>query len=229
MRNCLLLLISVAGLAQAAPPATLEVSYEVSAKGITLADIVEHLVHGNGQYELVESWHGRGIFALRGSARRTSRGDVVDGRLRPVEFTDERTGRDTARARFDWAAKTLTMEYKEGPNTRPIPPNAQDRLSFLLAFAFLPQDGQPVKFSVADGRGVSDYTFDRVGTERVKTPAGEFDAVKIVRRKDGPGDHRSTEIWLAPAQGLIPVRIRVTEKDGTVLDQVAARISVQAK
>ena len=229
MRKWLLLLTSVAGLAQAAPPAKLEVSYEVSAKGITLADIVEHLEHGNGRYELVESWHGRGIFALRGTARRTSRGDVADGRLRPVEFTDERTGRDTARARFDWAAKTLTMEYKEGPNTRPIPPNAQDRLSFLLAFAFLPQDGRPVKFSVADGRGVSDYTFDRVGSERVKTPAGEFDAVKIVRRKDGPDDHRSTEIWLAPAQGLIPVRIRVTEKDGTVLDQVAARISVQAK
>jgi hypothetical protein len=229
MRKWLLLLTSVAGLAQAAPPAKLEVTYEVSAKGVTLADIVEHLEHADGKYELVETWHGRGLFSLRGSARRTSKGDVVAGRLRPVDFTDQRTGRDTARAHFDWAAQTLTMEYREGPNTRPIPPNAQDRLSFLLAFAFLPPDLQPVKLSVADGRGVSDYTFDRVGRERVKTPAGEFDALKIVRRKDGPDDRRSTEIWLAPSEGLIPVRIRVTEKDGTVLDQVASKISVQKK
>jgi hypothetical protein len=227
MRNWLLLLISVTGLAHAAPPAKLEVTYEVSAKGITLADIVERLEHGNGKYELVETWQGRGLFSLRGSARRTSRGNVVAGRLRPVDFVDERTGRETSRAHFDWAANTLTMEFREGPSTRPIPPNAQDRLSFLLAFAFLPPDLQPVKFSVADGRGVSDYTFDRVGSERVTTPAGEFDAVKIVRRKDGPDDRRSTEIWLAPKEGSIPVRIRVTEKDGTVLDQVAARISAR--
>jgi hypothetical protein len=225
MRKWLLLLASVAGLAQAAPPADLEVTYEVSAKGITLADITERLQHANGKYELVETWSGRGLFALRGTAQRTSRGDVVAGQLRPAEYTDERTGRTPARAKFDWASKTLTQEYKDGPQTRPIPANAQDRLSFMLAFAFPPRDTWPVEMSVVDGRGVSAYTFDKVGSERVKTPAGEFDAVKIVRRKDGPDDKRSTEIWLAPGRGWIPVRIRVTEKDGTEIDQVAARIA----
>jgi hypothetical protein len=227
MRKWLLLLGSIAGLAQAAPPVNLEVVYEVSAKGVTLADIAEHLEHGNGKYSMTETWSGRGIFALRGTARRTSHGDVVAGRLRPVEYVDQRTGRNTSRAKFDWSAMTLTMEYKDGPQTRPIPPNAQDRLSFMLAFAFLPRDAWPVELSVVDGRGVSSYTFDKVGQERVKTPAGEFETVKIIRRKDGPEDKRSTEIWLAPDQGLIPVRIRVTEKDGTEIDQVAARISLQ--
>jgi hypothetical protein len=227
MRKWLLLLASFAGLAQAAPPAKLEVAYEVSRNGSTLADVVERLEHGNGKYELTESWQGRGPLALLGTARRSSRGDVVGGRLRPVDYVDERTGRKTSRAHFDWPSMTLTMEYKDGPQTRPIPPNAQDRLSFMLAFAFMPRDMKPVELSVADGGGVSSYTFDKVGTERVKTPAGEFETLKIVRRKDGPNDHRSTEIWLAPEQGLIPVRIRVTEKDGSVLDQLAARISLQ--
>lgn len=225
MRKWLLLLASCAGLAQAAPPARLEVTYEVTAKGITLADITEQLEHGGGSYELVETWSGRGIFALRGSARRTSRGDVVAGRLRPVDFSDQRTGRSTSRAHFDWTAGTVTMEYKDGPQTRPIPPNTQDRLSFLLAFAFMPRDVWPVAMSVVDGRGISSYIFDKVGSERVKTPAGEFEAIKVVRRKDGPDDKRSTEIWLASDRQLIPVRIRVTEKDGTEIDQVAARIS----
>lgn len=227
MRKWLLLLASAAGLAQAAPPPNLEVTYEVSAKGFTLADITEHLEYGNGKYALLETWSGRGVFALRGSAQRTSRGDMVAGQLRPSEYTDERTGRTTSRARFDWPSNTLTMEYKDGPQTRPIPPNAQDRLSFMLAFAFVPSDAWPIQMSVVDGRGVSSYVFDKVGQERVKTPAGEFEAIKVVRRKDGPEDKRSTEIWLASERGLIPVRIRVTEKDGTEIDQVAARISIR--
>jgi Protein of unknown function (DUF3108) len=230
MRNFSAALISIALAAmalaaRAAPPGHVEVAYEVSKDGTALADIVERLEHGAGRYELVETWKGRGVFALRGAIRRLSRGTVGDEGLRPVEFADERTGRETARAKFDWSAKTLTMQYKGDPQTVPLPPNAQDRLSFLIAFAFLPLGPQPISFSVADGGGVSRYVFDVVGRERVKTPAGEFDAVKLARRKDGPEDRRSTEIWLATARGQLPVRVLITEKDGSRLDQLATRIS----
>jgi hypothetical protein len=145
--------------------------------------------------------------------------------LRPLEFSDERTGRATSRAKFDWDANTLTMQYKGDPRTIPMPPNAQDRLSFLLAFAFTLETAYPLSVSVADGGSVSSYVFEVVGQERVKTPAGEFEATKLARRKDGPEDRRSTEIWLAHSRGNIPVRMLVTEKDGTRIDQVAVRIS----
>ena len=224
MRRFLLLLISIAGAAQAAPPAKVEITYELSRNGSALATIVENLRHDNGGYELTETWEGRGLFALRGQIRRTSRGNIAADGLRPVEFIDERTGRSTARAHFDWSAMTLTMQFREGPETRPMPPNAQDRLSFMLAFAFLPPGTQPVRFSVADGGSVSTYVFDIVGRERLKTPAGEFDTLRIARRKDGPDDRRSTEIWLASDRGLVPVRVLVTEKDGSQIDQQATRI-----
>jgi len=73
---------------------------------------------------------------------------------------------------------------------------------------------------LADGHAV-------VGRERLKIPAGEFDTVKVERIKDGPEDRRSTEIWLAPAHGYIPIRMLATDKDGTQLDQVATKISGQ--
>lgn len=212
--------------AGAAPPADVHITYELSRNGLTLATIEERLHHGAGKYELVETWRGRGLFALRGNIQRSSRGRVTPAGLQPVEFTDERTGRETARAHFDWAAMTLTMQFREGPETRPLPPDAQDRLSFMLAFAFLPENGRCTRFSVADGGGVSNYVFDWVGRERIKTPAGEFDAWKIVRRRDGPEDRRSTEIWLAADEGLLPVRVLVTEKDGSSIDQQATRIGV---
>jgi hypothetical protein len=231
MRKFCVLLIS-AGLLQgaasshAAPPAQLEIAYELSREGSTLADIVERLEHGDGRYQLLESWKGRGFYAMLGTAKRSSRGTISAGVLRPIEFSDERTGRATSHAKFDWDANTLTMQYKGDPHTVPMPPNAQDRLSFLLAFAFTPNSAYPVSISVADGGGISSYVFEVVGQERVKTPAGEFETTKVARRKDGPEDRRSTEIWLAPSRGNIPVRILVTEKDGTRIDQVVVRISV---
>jgi hypothetical protein len=231
MRKFCILLVSAALLQgaaspRAAPPARLEIAYELSREGSTLADIVERLEHGDGKYQLLESWKGRGFYAVLGTAKRSSRGTISAGVLRPIEFLDERTGRATSRAKFDWDANTLTMQYKGDPHTVPMPPNAQDRLSFLLAFAFTPNSAYPVSISVADGGSISSYVFEVVGQERVKTPAGEFETTKVARRKDGPEDRRSTEIWLAPSRGNIPVRILVTEKDGTRIDQVVVRISV---
>jgi Protein of unknown function (DUF3108) len=230
MRRLCILLISAAllqgaALSHAAPPARLEIAYELSREGSTLADIVEKLEHGDGKYQLVETWKGRGFYGMLGTAKRSSRGAVDAGGLRPIEFADERTGRATSRAKFDWDANTLTMQYKGDPHTVPMPPNAQDRLSFLLAFAFTARSAYPVSISVADGGSISTYVFEVVGQERLRTPAGEFETTKLARRKDGPEDRRSTEIWLAPSRGNIPVRVLVTEKDGTRIDQVAVRIS----
>jgi len=238
MRN-FLLLTSRAGLALlapfatmaatlAAPPQKVEVVYDVSRNGMVLGEVTERLEHGDGKYELFETTRGRGFLAALGTIRRSSRGTVVAAGLRPVEFLDERTGRQTARATFDWDAKTLTMQFRGGPEVQPLPPNSQDRLSFLLTLAFAPPGTQPVNMSVADGGSVSQYVFAVVGRERLKIPAGEFDTLKIARVKDSPEDRRSTEIWLAPEQGHVLVRMLITDtKDGTQIDQVATKISGQ--
>ena len=108
MRNWSFLLLSVAMAAARAeppPPAPraglpprLEVAYELQRNGSAIADVVERLEYANGSYQLTETWKGRGLYALLGSARRVSQGAIIDGVLRPREFFDERSGRDTARA-----------------------------------------------------------------------------------------------------------------------------------
>jgi hypothetical protein len=224
------LLAALSGAVAATPPKNLEVTYEATYKGFMTAvigEVTEQLRHGDGKYEIRETTKGRGVLALKGTSMRSSRGNVVADGLRPVEFVDERTGRPTARVSFDWAANKMTMQFREGPAVQPIPPNAQDRLSFILNFAFAPPGATPVKMSVADGGSVSRYTFEVVGRERIKVPAGEFDTVRVARVKDGPEDRRASEMWLAPSLGHIPVRMLATEKDGSQLDQVATRISGQ--
>src|ERR1700675_4738905 len=174
MRNWLYLLISVAGLAQAELPGQVEIEYALSCDGRDLAEVVERLEQGGGAYQLTETWKGKGLYALLGTAKRTSRGSISEGILRPLEFADERTGRATARAWFDWQANTVTMQYKGNRGTEPMPPdtNTQDRLSFVLALALVPGKSQSVKFSIFDGRGQSRHEYEVGGHERLKTPAG---------------------------------------------------------
>lgn len=214
------LLLAVALPAQAQLPPRLEITYEVLRNGSAVAEIVGRFESTGDSYRLTESWRGKGIYALLGRATRTSEGSLGAAGPRPREFTDERSGRDTARARFDWSAKTMTLRYKGKSRTEPIPPNAQDRLSFILALSVAPAGSKTRDYHLVDGRGVSHHIYEFRGRERVQTAAGEFDALKVVRSKD---DER-TEIWLAGPLGGLPVRMLAVEKGGTRWDQVATRI-----
>jgi len=216
---------SVCALAYAAPPARVEIAYEVRHNDGTVADVIHLLEHDGKAYRLTERWKGRGIYALAGEAQRLSRGTIAADGLRPLEYEDVRSRRETASARFGWEAKTLTLQFRDGPQTRPLPEHAQDRLSFLFAFAFRAPGKRPVEFNVVDGKGVAEYVFEIAGRERLKLPAGDFEALRLVKRKDDPGE-RGREIWLDAARGYLPLRILVVQKDGTRIDQVAARITV---
>ena len=222
MRNWFWLLISVASVAGAEPPPRLEVAYALTRNGSPMAEVVERLEYSGGNYQLTEIWKGKGLYALLGSARRVSQGSIAQGTLRPREFFDERSGRDTARAWFDWNARTLTMQYKGNRASEPLPPNAQDRLSFLFALSLVPGRAESVSYTIADGKGLSRHVYQLAGRERIRTPAGEFDAVKALRQG---ADRESAELWLAVEKSYIPVRLLVLEKDGTRYEQVATRIS----
>ena len=222
MRHWLSLLLGAACAAQAAPPADIEIAYELSRNGWTIAEVVDHLRHGEGAYQLTETWKGTGFFALLGKMKRTSVGEVLAGALRPRQFADERSGRDTARALFDWTAKTVTLRYKGEPHSEPMPPEAQDPLSSVLQLAFSPPREHPAVMHVINGRGISRYTYRALGEERVKVPAGEFAALKLQRDKEGA----TVELWIAEQYGFLPMRILVVEGDGTRYEQVAVRVSV---
>jgi hypothetical protein len=216
-----LLLISFAGLAQAAPPARIEVTYEMTREGSVMAEVVEVLEHGGGRYQITETSKGRGILAFAGTIKRSSRGLLDAGGVRPLEFLDERPGRNS-RASFDWQARTISMQYKETEKTEPMPAGVQDRLSFMLALALSPPKGKSVTYHVADGRGLSEQLYQIAGREKLSTPAGEFNTLKLVRTR---GVER-TEIWLAKELGNFPVRVVMLPKDGKRLEQTAVRVSV---
>lgn len=219
--------VLASAVAWAAPANRVEIAYDLSRNGMPIAELVELLEHDGKTYRLNAHMKGKGVFALRGDATRTSRGSIAADGLHPVEFEDKRTGRDTARAKFDRTGKTLTLQAKEGASeTKALPADIQDRLSFAYNFAFRVPGAAPVGVSITDGKGISTSSYKVAGREKVTTPAGEFDALKVARQKKEAED-RTTEIWLSAKHGYVPVRILVVEKDGTRIDQVATRITAQ--
>jgi hypothetical protein len=224
MGNSSWLLISAfawLGAAWAAPPARVELTYDIARNDLKIAEVIYLLEHDAHSYRITETSKGRGILALRGTIRRTSRGKVSEQGLRPEEFIDERTGRPTARAVFDWDAKTLTQQYKGEPRSEPLPARAHDRLAFAFDFAFAPRRNGEVAFDLFNGRGQSRHVYAPGGRSRISTPIGELEALRFVRES---GDER-TEIWLASELSSLPVRIVVSEKDGTRYEQVVTKIT----
>lgn len=227
MRSLWFLLTSLVALPAAAAPGPLqgnfEIHFDVSCDGTDLAEVVERLEISGTNYQMTETSKGKGLYALLGTAKRTSRGAIVNGVLQPAEFADERSGRDTARAWFDWKAQTITMQHSGRKGSEPMPPNSQDRLSFLLAVTLMPGRANTMKLSIFDGKGQSRHEYDVGGRERVQTPAGDFDAVRITRRAD-PGARDRADLWVAADFGL-PVKLVHIERDGKRCEHVAKRIS----
>lgn len=74
-----------------------------------------------------------------------------------------------------------------------------------------------------DGRGQSRHVYSVNGRERLKTPAGEFNTIKLERRTSD----ELAQIWLAAELSHLPLRVLVVHKDGTRYDQVATKISTE--
>jgi Protein of unknown function (DUF3108) len=226
-----LLVVALGGfavtVASAAPPQRVTLHYDVSQNGMTVVEATETLEHNGRSYRIQSEWQGKGLFALsaRGKATRSSQGAIDARGLAPREFRDQRGDGPLEVARFDWAKKVLTREREGRTETEPLPEGTQDRLTLAYGFAFAPPASGGGEFSVhiADARGLSRNRYAIAGREMLKTAAGEFEALKLVKQRE-PGDDRSTEIWFALKRDYLPLRVLVIEKDGTRRDQIVTRI-----
>jgi hypothetical protein len=214
-------------MACAAPPQRVTLHYDVSHNGITMVEATETLEHDGRSYRIQSEWQGKGLFALstRGKARRSSQGVIEARGLAPREFRDQRGDGPLGVARFDWAKMRLTRERGGRTETEPMPEGTQDRLTLAYGFAFTPpaSGGHEFSVNIADASGLSRNRYAIVGREMLKTAAGEFEALKVVKQRE-PGDDRGTEIWFAVKRDYLPLRVLVIERDGTRLDQIITRI-----
>jgi hypothetical protein len=212
-----------AAMVQAVPPERITLTYELKRNGTVLVDVSETLEHDGRTYVITSEGRGRGILALFGVLKRTSRGHITPQGLRPDEFRDERPGGWAVSAKFDWDARSVTQQRKGKSEMLQMQGTAQDPLSLAYNFAFVPPKGKEYDVTRADGRGLTPFRFTVVGNEKLATPAGEIETLHIAKVRDGPED-KTTDIWFAAERDFLPVRVLIVDTDGTRADQVVTRI-----
>lgn len=188
--------------------------------GMVVGQTVQEWQVDGAHYTLRSLAEPKGLAAMFGKTRaQESVGVVTIAGLRPEEFRDQREGRAQEAVAFDWAAGRVV--FSGGRGAVSLAEGTQDLISVFYQLAWLPP-GRDAVLSVATASRVGRWTFEWVGVETLAVGARTLDTQHWRTRADGD----ATEVWLAPAHGGLPVKIRHSDRKGDVFEQVADSIQL---
>lgn len=159
---------------------------------------------------------------LIGSRVRTSSGKLTERGLEPQRFSDKWRRRDLA-AHFERDKGQVSFSANT-PST-PLLNDAQDQLSVLLQLSSMVA-GDPTRYTpgtnitvpVVGPRDADVWTFTLQGEELLYLPYDNLKTLKLVRNPRREFD-QTVEAWLAPSLSYMPVRVRITQRNGDFVDQ----------
>ncbi|MCS0709104.1 DUF3108 domain-containing protein [Massilia aurea] len=169
----------------------------------------------------------RVVFARVNLVVLKSEGAVAATGFAPITMTEKRRGRAMTATHFDWGKSRITFSASQA--SYELPAGAQDKASIPLQLAAIAR-GDPKQLTgaidifVGEDRDAVVYRFTVVGQEEIDTRLGKLQTWHLTRPPQ-PGSYKSRlDIWLAPAYGWYPVRIRNSEANGAVTTQTVNNI-----
>ncbi|MDE2148074.1 MAG: DUF3108 domain-containing protein [Burkholderiales bacterium] len=188
------------------PPVTLRYALQ---RGAAAGTASLHWQPGLGRYALTLQAQLPGQPALAWA----STGAIDAGGLAPERYAESRRGREQRAANFEPDRGRIRFSGTDAE--RPLPPGAQDRLSWLAQLAgvlaatpALAAPGQAIRLYVAGARGEGGvWVFRVLGAEALALAAGPRSTLRLLREPEQPYDTRA-EVWLDPARAHLPVRVR---------------------
>jgi hypothetical protein len=218
-----------AGVVQAAPQ-QMSMDYDLYRNGQKLGSVTDTFSRSGNQYRLVSVARATGPMKglWPGNLRLESRGEVTAQGLRPASFRHDRSDQPQKfdSAQLDWKQHTIIQQYKG--RTRQVAglkDGAQDQLSQLYQFVFMPRLPGDYVLQVVSGRKLDDYHYRGREGGQIKVPAGDFATREFVRIRNA-ADEKAITVWIAPARNNVPVQVRVTD-DGVIMEQRLVRFSAR--
>ncbi|WP_323847197.1 DUF3108 domain-containing protein [Microbulbifer magnicolonia] len=226
-----LLLLFLSGQILAAELKPFSATYTASYNGIGVTATRE-LSGRNNSWRL--DFNADSLFA---DIREYSRFGIEQGRLIPQHYEYHRTGLGRDKH------TVLNFEPKEGePAQRRVvnvsnakrtlenaPENVLDKINYPLQLALdVANKKKDLEYQVADGRKIREYKFTVAGTEKLQTPLGLIETIKVERVRDGDSE-RETIIWLAPKWNYALVKLMQQEEDGETYQIALTKLSIDGK
>jgi len=225
-----LLLCCVAPTLFAAPPTRIEASYDISTKGIKVAEIKERFTRTGSQYRIESITKPVGLLALfkPDTLQVVSEGTITKQGLRPLHFLYKRsqeTIKNTA-ADFDWNQSTLMLSDRYGQHFEPLPAGTQDRLSVQYQFRYVSflRDRKDMTVHITNGSKIDKRQYQIYPRQTLDVPLGTLETLYL----STPPQETAwkTEIWLSTENGNFPCKIVLTEDNGDQLTQVLTALSI---
>jgi hypothetical protein len=231
MRTLLaLLLCCIAPTLFAAPPSSIEASYDVITKGIKIATITEKFTRSGNHYRIENVTKPVGLLALfkPDTLNAVSEGDITEKGLRPQSYVYKRSQETikNTEANFDWNQSTLLLNDRYGQRAVPLPADIQDRLSVQYQFRYISllRDRKEVIMHITNGSKIDTRQYTIHPRQMMTVPLGTLETLYL----STPPEETAwkTEIWLSVENGNFPCRITVTEDNGDKLTQVLTALSI---
>ena len=170
-----------------------------------------------------------GAFLL-GSRVQTSTGVLGPEGLMPTRFGDKTRSELAAHFQRDKGIISFSANTADVPLLK----GAQDRLSVVLQLSALlgadPQrfpTGTMLSFQTVSQREAEVWQFVVEKTEMLDLPYGRVSTLKLNRQPRREFDQQ-IEIWYAPELQYLPVRLRITNANGDLVDQQLRQLERQS-
>ncbi len=152
--------------------------------------------------------------------------------LAPLTSTEKRFRKPATTTTFNRDTRTITFSASDA--NYPIKGGEQDRNSVVWQLATLARStpakfktGSTVSVFVAGQKDAETWAFKVSKSEKIKSPLGDLNAVKVSKVVKDAGKEQKIDIWFAPSREWYPVRIRFSEPEGDFIEQTITQISPQ--
>ena len=203
---------------------TFNVSTKIGGSSEGNATMTYNLLDGI-HYQINSVAKARGLAALvLSELLQTSEGELTKTGLRPSKFTYN-YGDKTSKSRlatFDWHAKTVSMQTAAGTQTETLPDVAQDLLSFMYQFMYVPPL-HTMQIHIVNGKSLHTYDYSFEGESSISLPMGEVNTIHIQHSNDETEE--KIDLWLAVDYQYLPVKILKVDKNGKTYEFSASRIN----
>ncbi len=161
-----------------------------------------------------------------GLLTQSSAGRVGANGLVPERYAERRGSRAAREVSIDYPSRQVAFTGKPPVALRE---GTQDRLSALVQLGLIARaaperfaPGATIEIVEASGSGVESVNYRSIGASVLETDDGSIRALHIERLQPRGAGQSRVEVWLGYDRSLIPVRIRLTDAGGRVLDQLIA-------
>ncbi len=203
---------------------TFNVSTKIGGSPEGKAIMTYNLIDGQ-HYQINSVAKAGGLAALLLSELlQTSEGTLTQTGLQPSKFTYN-YGDKASKSRlatFDWQTKTVVMETAAGVQTEQLPDEAQDLLSFMYQFMYVPPLHK-MQIHIVNGKSLRTYDYSFEGESSIPLPMGEVNTIHIQHSNNE--NEEKIELWLAVDYQYLPVKILKIDKNGKIYEFTASRIN----